>query len=453
MLSSLLVCASAIGSQSAWARLGVSWEILSEPPFSFEVLSAEVANENMLRLRGRFQLSAGEVLLARYREGDSPRTRKFGTPSDQGARSSFAIDLQSPELPFEIEFSAWRPGSREKPKLLRIRLIQQKKGAREGPCKSDLEPIGASIEALVLDSPIQLSEADSKIRFDCISKTGRLRALLGVEGSVVRPGWTLAQSSSKKSAPNQNFLIDVPIEKDQALFQLTAVGPKGEVAQSRYRVKISDPEAFEMAKKGEKKTSFSWSLGIGVSGIEYEQGASVRLSQKSLTLKTSAEYALHRRWSLGGNVYTNVLTLSSNLGDVSARFLGANLRLSFDPKILNSPSSLWIGGGLFFSSMTVTRQLFGITTSLSAYLFPSYSYIKKNGSVIGSYFKLVPIGTTFFDLSLLSREIALGVSYTTRKTKSMRYSFGLDYSNVLIRSSVASQKYLQTLSLGVGVVF
>jgi hypothetical protein len=141
------------------------------------------------------------------------------------------------------------------------------------------------------------------------------------------------------------------------------------------------------------------------------------------------------------------------MGATSARFLGANLRANFDPKLVSSPSRLLLGGGFFLSSMTVKDNLFGFKTFLSAHAYPSYTYTLKDGSVIGSYFKLVPISSSFFTLSFLSREVALGASYTTRKIKSNRYSVSVDYSNLLIRSPGFSRTYLQTFSVGLGMAF
>lgn len=471
MFATLLAFGFGTSSLTAHGAEQLSLQLLASPPFQLSFSSIEPLIDEKakgpekpargFKLVGKFRSSNGEVLFVKYQVGKSMRTRKLEAQSSTES-APFTLEVEAQKYPMNLEFFTSRNELKSKSSSAQVQVISKPVPV---PCPADPDPVNAQIEPVVPKVPPKvasvfiLRSTESRIQFVCSEKNpGVVNGMLEILGALRVPHWTLVNDRGEKLplVPTEGelgFRFEVPVEKDGGTFELMAVGPKGEVSSSRFRVKISDPEAFQMAREGKRRSPFSWSFGTGISFITYEQGSTVSLSQKSLTVKAAADYALSRRWSVSGNVYTNIVTLSSNMGATSARFLGANLRANFDPKLVSSPSRLLLGGGFFLSSMTVKDNLFGFKTFLSAHAYPSYSYTRKDGSVIGSYFKLVPISASFFTLSFLSREVALGVSYTTRKIKSNRYSLSLDYSNLLIRSAGFSRTYLQTFSVGLGMAF
>jgi hypothetical protein len=471
MFAVLLTSAIGTFSHTALGADQLSLQLLASPPFQLSFSSIEplldekekdpAKSTRGFKVTGKFKSNNGEVLFVKYPVGKSMRTRKLEAQS--GAESApFTLEVESPKYPMTLEFFTSRNELKTKSSSAQVQVISK---PAPTPCPAEPDPINALIEPVPPKAPSKtqsvfiLRTPESRIQFVCSeANPGVVKGMLEIQGALSVPHWTLVSDTGEKlplvpTEGDLGFRFEVPIEKDGGTFELMAVGPKGEVSSSKFKVKISDPEAFQLAREGKRRSPFSWSFGAGLSFITYEQGSTVNLSQKSLTVKAAADYALNKRWVLGANVYTNIVTLSSSMGATSARFLGANLRANFDPKLVSSPSRLLLGGGFFLSSMTVKDNLFGFKTFLSAHAYPSYTYTLKDGSVIGSYFKLVPISSSFFTLSFLSREIALGASYTTRKIKSNRYSVSVDYSNLLIRSPGLSRTYLQTFSVGLGMAF
>ena len=244
------------------------------------------------------------------------------------------------------------------------------------------------------------------------------------------------------------FRIQREIIPDSEKGELTfvSISPYGKVERGLLSVDLpKDPTTGP--------SGWTFSLGAGISLMDYTEGSAVSYSSKVITLKGSAGYLFLNGWQLGATVFSNVFTLSKNLAE-DAKFMGYNLRVG---KPLTGPNSSWSITpyvGLYYVTMSVTNDQFGVSGLSGPQVFLVARHALKNNHVFSSSIKFAPVSASLavyqpFD----NRELALGLSYSLPVRKNARaWTFSVDAAQLkllLFGGTIESK----TMSFGVSIPF
>ncbi len=255
---------------------------------------------------------------------------------------------------------------------------------------------------------------------------------------------------------NGDFTLKVPIDSEETDFELIAVNAYGEIQKQEFILKVPQYTPLTERDRAELENGFwkavKYQVGVGYSSISHSDPAIEAYSQTAMTVKLSALRPFKdSRWELGANAFFTALPLSKS-ENITARYLGANLRLGYH--LSNTPKSWDIGlyAGVYYTTMLVTENFFGYKDLNGPQLFP---VIKKNigqNQLIAGYFKFSSITSGYSLLSFSNREIAGGVSYAWNTNSSHPVSLSLDIAD--LRIYLLEEPYhTQSTSLGISVGF
>jgi hypothetical protein len=266
-------------------------------------------------------------------------------------------------------------------------------------------------------------------------------------GAFRRPGWSLfLKNESIPLGGDGVFQVTLPLVAPVNRFTFIAQGPKGE--KESVTILFYGPNAAENEWKVLKIKRWFIAPALAYSSITTKQTGLTDYSTTALTAKLSVNYRLKPNvWDLGGSVFGTVWQLSKNK-DIKVNYLGANLRAGYLFPAWNDRWFLSLYGGWYFSSMSVQDQLFGFQNVNGPQIYPSVRYSLAENRVISGYFKFSPISNQLQLLSLTSREIATGLTYTHLLENFRSVSVGFDLSDLILvngETTVATKTY----SLGV----
>ena len=280
-----------------------------------------------------------------------------------------------------------------------------------------------------------------------------------VEGSYSNLEWSLIVLPGGKVIPRSkmsgSFRVRVPISQPRTVLTFTAVGPGGSLLHTQMVLESHDwndvQKRIEQAKIPRR---FHWSLGAGVTHLDYTQGGVPDISSVLISTKAGVEYWITPdRWDLSLSGYFTPVPLSTTPAGYSILFLGLNARAGYVFPFVASPWRLTLMAGFYyattFTSSTDGTQ-FGYANIGGPELYPTLSRTFRSGSSLGAYFKLSPVSDQFTVLSLSNREIASGLSYHFPPDRSRRnFSLDFDWANLVVHAA-NTQASSTTLSLSGG---
>lgn len=276
---------------------------------------------------------------------------------------------------------------------------------------------------------------------------GELRVLAQLRGVFTRaPYWIVVwkdKTAGKigRHSQNTSFSFEVPITQEVTKIDLHVVGPDGDLESTSYTLTVPSIKAMLATTATEAAKRNIVFASLGPSMISYSQTSRPSLSEIALTAKVSYQYVLAPpRVDLNVAAYMTLLPLTTSPPEMSARFLGLNLRVGYLLPFALNPWQLSIATGWYYVTMMTSTTLpdnqFGISNVSGPQLFPVVKRILDHGGTISGYAKYSPIAKSLSLLTLSSREIAFGVSWTRSLTNSHPLTIAVDYANVALQEGI-----------------
>jgi hypothetical protein len=267
-------------------------------------------------------------------------------------------------------------------------------------------------------------------------------------------------------SPDRFFELDLRFSGSRKVFLIKVEGAGGRSAVVKYvltptgvlapTIPVSGSrraDAQRKKKKKQKKTRYS--LGMGVTSLQYTQSdstdpeADIKLTELLLTLKGGMEYALvPNKYILGIGFFYNALVLSKS-GEFPLQILGGNVKLGFLMSPPKASTQFRFSTGAYYNT---SISEIGFKGMMGPLLMPELSFRMSKNTGILTYFKYAPIMVrSSFDFSK-NKEIAAGLHYRYTLKSGTTITAGVDYASLDAYSGTDSA-HTDTLSFGMGMSF
>ncbi|MFN7684536.1 MAG: toxin-antitoxin system YwqK family antitoxin [Oligoflexia bacterium] len=195
-------------------------------------------------------------------------------------------------------------------------------------------------------------------------------------------------------------------------------------------------------------------VGLGLSNFSHrERGVEFGLS--TLTLKLGTRLPVSQAFSLGITAFMAAIALDTLVIEgqpTAVSYLGANFRLDYRLPVVLGPLRPSVAVGVSYGRMNVSGYPIGYGTMLYPQIFPSLAWPASFGN-LALYAKYVPIGQGFLDLSLKTRELAVGLSLEPRiGGRALGWNLSLDYSDLAVRPEDRFLIESRAWTIGVGLL-
>ena len=244
-------------------------------------------------------------------------------------------------------------------------------------------------------------------------------------------------------------LRELPIKGPLTLVTISTIGPRGDRVREEIKILIADwPNVIKTATVARPKP-FSFTLGLGITSISYNQDGATALSEIALTPKASyTRFSLfNSRWD--GNIsafYSYPVT--TNRPGVKLSYFGFNYRAGYNIPI--APSSPWtaiISLGGYYTTTVATGDTIGFDNQSGPQILPSFRYRLNSQNSIGGYVKYAALISTF-GVTVGGSEIAIGADYGHLLKSGNRVSGSLDFATLSAKDPSGTSASNQAVSLG-----
>ena len=283
---------------------------------------------------------------------------------------------------------------------------------------------------------------------------GKVQSTVLVSGKFQRPGWRLVDGTNPTVEipldATGRFRLEILVTQKAQTFKLMALDPFGNREEDTRGIfySIFDVLLAEARARASKASYFN--VGLGATSNSYTQTYTDDYRGVAVTAKATFTWlVLPPAWDFAGNIFFNLLPLSSNLPDVKVRFLGANARFGFSMPFIPQPWRFSLLGGVFYSHMLVTNDAFGYSHMIYPQIYP---VLRRGFNGVASgyvYFKYVPTGEGM-SLSFSEREVAVGIG-ASFPTGNFMWTISLDYSDLVLKASERIFVKAKAFSLGFAV--
>jgi hypothetical protein len=267
-------------------------------------------------------------------------------------------------------------------------------------------------------------------------------------------------------SPDRYFELDLRFTGSRKVFLVKLEGAGGRSGVVKYTLTptgvlapslpVSGVRKAAPLKKKKKKKRTRYSLGVGVTSLQYSQTVVTEgveqidaLKELLLTIKGGMEYALvPNKYILGFGFFYNALVLS-NTGEYPLQILGGNVKLGFLMTPPQSSTQFRLSTGAYYN--TSVSEL-GFKGMLGPQVMPELSFrLSKNTGVL-TYFKYAPILVNgSFDFAK-NKEIAAGIHYRFTLKNGTTLTGGVDYATLDAVAGTDSAQ-TQSISFGMGMSF
>jgi hypothetical protein len=293
----------------------------------------------------------------------------------------------------------------------------------------------------------------SKLRFPIIIRElgdGQLKLLVRLSGRFEGRRSKLLFNNEPVALDSRQFEIEVTIRDATTSLEFSTVSVLGTVQSEEVVLQSDPPNPVREILKGLQAEVSSFNIGLSAAAMNYEDNAGEKLSQIGLGAKLSYSRFLtaNRRHVLAANAYSTFIPVSQSRSDTHLWLVGSNLRYGY---FLGSyeKAKIWLYGGYFYTTTLSPGGRIGFTNLLGPQLYPTVSFQLRKRDSIATYFKFAPL---YGLQDLASREIALGVSYTSRSLLGMSNTFSLDHSQITLIAGQAEIRLGSTV-LGYSIGF
>jgi hypothetical protein len=279
----------------------------------------------------------------------------------------------------------------------------------------------------------------------------------------------------KYEGPSANFLVDekaavrsgsLPIYKAEVRIQaettpvrIMAVDVTGEIRAQNLEIHFPMFQKVQEDTLGLSPSPSRSPFGIkavaGLNSIRVNQSSSRGLSEWGIYFQVDGTYRLGKsQWLLEGMGW--VTTLPFGYSDsLKANVFGGEAHISYLKSWLNSPWSLSLSLGFYYTTLDVTQQLFGFQDLSAFELFPKLEYNLPNGDPLHLTAKYLPVFSGFSSLTFDSRviEVSAGWDHLVGKSSSRAISVGFNWTDIQLKGSGSSflgAVHFQSVGLNLG---
>lgn len=237
-----------------------------------------------------------------------------------------------------------------------------------------------------------------------------------------------------------------------------AVSPKGEVLRDQAGVIFDRFDEITTGRKVEKKEQANFTVGLGVATLDYRDDTRSGISQTTLIGKIAVDQPIGRNtpWSLGVNFYSTFAELSKSTTS-STEVFGTNVRLGY--RLLQSGRwTIRAFLGLYYTTTYGGSDDFGYSNLFGPQLYPTFSYVQRNGAVTTIALKYSPVSNGFTFYSTDNREFAVGATYffapfTGGWLRDKSLGLTADLAWLSLKSSVLGSSKFNSMSFGTALRF
>ncbi len=266
----------------------------------------------------------------------------------------------------------------------------------------------------------------------------------------------------------------VNLLQEMTEFELTAVGPTGEIVReiltAKVQYKQEAPVAEEPVAKAEEPTASSSDdaeakllgvrAGLSLTSVSYSQTGSASFSMIVPTLRASySKFIFPDRWNkkvdLGASFYMTTFPITTDLVGSALYFYGVNVRAGYHHDI--KPDLHLLAGGGFYYLGTFGRADTGYVNVVGLQLFGNITKKFEDKSRIGGYLKFAPVSESLGSLSFGNSEKAFGFEYGLKPAAEGFFhnhplSLNADFSWLYLDVGAVVSK-TQTISVGATLPF
>lgn len=249
------------------------------------------------------------------------------------------------------------------------------------------------------------------------------QAVVQLHGKIDRTDINLV--SKDRSIPIESnpdgtgsFTQNVVLTGKITLLTYFTVDPYGHTQQENVAMIFPDWKNFRLplTKNLGPMRRILTSAGLGLTHESYNEPGGISLSENTTTGKFSIVYLLDPgKWELGGNLFTNLLTLSHSPDDrEAARWYGINGRIGYRLPVSIPSTSLWLMTGWYMWGMLVpsdpagAQNDYGIAFLTGPQIFVTARITPPHQHAGWIYLKLASISDPSSPFSLVNRELAGG---------------------------------------------
>lgn len=436
------LCAFLLALATSAEARAASWNIEVTPPPGADAKTIE-------KLRQRFgwntraaQFEIGDkfTLVGTYsRKNWSLLSTKGAVLKSAGREGNdFTVELVADASPIEVRLLEIGPAGEPDPVNFRVQLTL------------------AAEEHLYLvrseDAAKRIPQLQFALEEDGIPVAPASAPRVTIDGNHLDPGWKVALDekpleppAGEKKPSEGDFRLDLPLPRKELRFKAT--GPDGKTREEVVLLSFTRPAS---AARRERDIRLSPSVGFALNS--YTETGRPDYSAFAFFAKISANRVLvPQKWDVDANAFLTLLPLSTSVPDVSARFLGMNVRVGYTLPKVEKPWTARFAIGAYYTTMFVTQDRFGYSSLIYPQLYPVVSYQLPDGSALTSYIKIVPTQKEL-GLSLDERELATGVSWR-RLWRNRTVIFSLDFSDLTFKPTNRVTIHTNSLSLSGGLAF
>ena len=275
-----------------------------------------------------------------------------------------------------------------------------------------------------------------------------------IVGRYERQNWKLSWNGqdvvdarhplNRNSVDYAKFVLRIRLYGKRTPVMLIATGPQGEIEKQPIMIQY---EHFDGPPDRPVIVP-----GLSYTSIHYTETYQPAFTETVLTGKLLYQRPLPwPYWYIGVSLYGTVQPLSSNIPNVTAYFVGANLRAGYVFPAIHNPWRLMIMAGAYYSKMFVSGgATFGYNAAIYPHLFPVLRRELGLDDSFSLYGKYTPVGSGSSFFSLSQTEWALGGIYEHVMSNGHGLSLNLDYSNLHFKPRDVVTIDLTTVSFGLG---
>lgn len=266
-----------------------------------------------------------------------------------------------------------------------------------------------------------------------VPKGEDVQPVITIEGELNRAGWYVVSDSDilEKGTGEHSFTFDIPLIGKITPVEVVAIGPNGEVELERIVIRFeASKESRKIVAAAPPKRQFV-TASLGPTVISYKETRVPDFSMYALTAKFSyTALILPPKWDFAANTFFTLLPLSSNIPDVTVRFLGINFRFGYVLQSIPQPWSVSLLAGYYYVTTFVSPPSLGFVNLAGPQFFPVVRRKFRNGDAAYAYLKFSPLtnGVSLELLNLSNRELAIGGGWSTPLANGHPFSLALDVS-------------------------
>ena len=252
--------------------------------------------------------------------------------------------------------------------------------------------------------------------------------------------------------PDAGFKILLGFQGTEKTFSLEYINAESAPVTETFTLSLNRSQGTGTRKlvKNSGGAKSSYSVGVGIVFLHFEQTDIVPFDEKAISLKGSYNLRFpNKHWDFGVSSFYNVAVLGSDTLEHPVKFLGVNAKVGYNFNPENRSVQFSLAAGLYYNT---SFGDIGFTNVAGPQLYPVLTVFQGEKNAFRFYGKFSPVSNVGGQLHLSTdHEVALGVSYSTYFGKQLVF-FAFDYAKLDLTQDPTSVS-VSTNSLSVGLGF